>query len=221
MPNKIDVLINNIGYASLIFSNTYLIDEKGKILRKYQLNHLNIPTEKEKLFKLLLRRGILLGTTVMFKKELLAMLLPIPRGIDFDRWVALIATKMNGVKYLDKPLVYYRQHQNNASGRTKTFSFAEKIIAFVLDREESQKRMHLKMGACSRIKNLIKNSLFNESERKYLKEVLEYYNAFIERKPMKTIAIEIKNRHEWYPSSNFRIILEKWAWILLPLLDVY
>ena len=49
---------------------------------------------------------------ILFKKEIVDFL-NFPRNIYFDQYIAMVCASKNGVKYINKNLVLYRQHSNN------------------------------------------------------------------------------------------------------------
>jgi glycosyltransferase involved in cell wall biosynthesis len=141
LSEKIEILFNEISNYSLIHTNAELIDEKGNSLNN---------TLYSRLFKELgLKPAILLndfdkkesvqGCTCMFSKEVLKKAVPFKLTTKFahDYWIALVSSKMNGIKYVDKCLVKYRLHENNAVGinkcskRIKRLKFYEKHFPFL------------------------------------------------------------------------------------------
>jgi len=106
IENKIEVLVKEIGENSLIHSACSLIDENSK-----EISSLWIKQDDFKYsFAKFIFGNTVTGCTVLFKKELLKDFSPIPSGEKYhDCWLALLATKMNGIVYCDKPLVKYRQ----------------------------------------------------------------------------------------------------------------
>lgn len=56
------------------------------------------------------------GNTILFKQQLLKALIPFPVFIPHDWFISYVATLNGGIKYLDLPLVLYRQHASNAIG---------------------------------------------------------------------------------------------------------
>ena len=56
------------------------------------------------------------GNSILFKRELLENLIPFTEIVPHDWWINYHAILKNCIKYIDKPLVYYRQHAANAFG---------------------------------------------------------------------------------------------------------
>ena len=68
----------------------------------------------------LMRRGKHMGCGLAFKRELLQKILPFPKNmIIHDFWIGLIAELRGWLGFIDKPLIKYRIHGDNASGKTQ------------------------------------------------------------------------------------------------------
>lgn len=114
-PHKIQTLMANIGDDYLIHSDANLIDECGNIISdsyfatyKHEID--NYP-------QYLIENNVT-GCTCLFRKELLFNINnQFPFGITVhDRLLAILAAKLNKIKYLDIVLMSYRQHANNQVG---------------------------------------------------------------------------------------------------------
>src|SRR5690606_21571564 len=66
----------------------------------------------------LLRRNLVLGASLAFRRELLEAALPFGDGWVHDAWLAVVATALdpNGVRVIEHPLLDYRQHGSNLIG---------------------------------------------------------------------------------------------------------
>ncbi|RZU64355.1 glycosyltransferase involved in cell wall biosynthesis [Microterricola gilva] len=72
-------------------------------------------------FGTLLRRNLVTGATVVFRRELLATALPFPAEWVHDEWLAIMAAARGQITLLEQPVVDYRQHGSNQIGvRTPT-----------------------------------------------------------------------------------------------------
>jgi glycosyltransferase involved in cell wall biosynthesis len=110
-PSKIEILVNTIGDASLIYHNSLLIDQEGCSLRKTAIDK-QYSGNNPKVFLL---KNIVSGHACLFKKKLLEAALPFPEGLSHDWWLAAVAADECGIKYQPDVLVQYRQHSNNTS----------------------------------------------------------------------------------------------------------
>lgn len=126
LPEKIDLLYANIGESLLIYSDSELVDGNmqsfglnfsyKKNMRSYN-NCLVFVTD-----------NCIPGHTVLMHRRLVEIARPFPPTIPHDHWLAFVASMNGGVKFLDKPLVRYRNHDSNVFGliRTKESRQADK-----------------------------------------------------------------------------------------------
>lgn len=117
--NKTEILIKNIANYSLIYSNVFLLGDsiKDKRLSFKSLNPIfSIDSNNKEFHRHLIFNSFVLGCSVMLKKEVLELALPVLKSKrNHDWWLVLCASVQNGVKYIDEPLMHYRIHSNNLS----------------------------------------------------------------------------------------------------------
>lgn len=111
LPEKIALLVNNIGDNTLIYHNSLFIDSEGNSMNRTIADKMNCYSGTDS--KSFLLFNCVSGHVCMFKKALLQTALPFPEIKFFDWWLAFMATQNTGIKYLPENLVHYRQH--NAS----------------------------------------------------------------------------------------------------------
>ena len=75
---------------------------------------------------LLLRRNVITGATVVFRKSLAEQARPFPSSWLHDEWLAVMAAVLGEVDLVDEPLVDYRQHGGNQIG-ARRLGVIEKI----------------------------------------------------------------------------------------------
>jgi glycosyltransferase involved in cell wall biosynthesis len=74
-----------------------------------------------------LAKNRFLGCAMAFRRELLAHVLPIPRGVPMhDMWIGALAACKGKVVYVDRPLMQYRRHGSNLSPSVPQ-SFARRL----------------------------------------------------------------------------------------------
>ncbi|MFC5503385.1 glycosyltransferase family 2 protein [Lysinimonas soli] len=69
-------------------------------------------------FALLIRRNLVTGATVMFRRELLRAAEPFPQDWVHDEWLAIVAAAVGRLAVDPQPLIDYRQHGENTIGVT-------------------------------------------------------------------------------------------------------
>ena len=120
-PNKIAVLLAEIGDNLLIHSDDILVDENLQILASSHFAW-GKQANKSNFFDYLVNVNVT-GCTVMFSRELINLILPFKsHSLPHDWYLTYYAAYLGRVKLYLQPLLYYRQHEINVSGaRKKTF----------------------------------------------------------------------------------------------------
>ena len=167
--NKINTLYHHIKDALLIHSDASLIDEIGEVVgSSYTQN-------SQKVF----RRNIMgyffnndvTGCTMMFSKQLLSTVLPMPENIiSHDWWLAIQAKQKGKVTYIPDVLVRYRQHVNNQIGATDTSKIHSHTIRF----HAHQKKLLF-------LQTLKHSMSWDNSERKILDDLIYYYQTYFNK----------------------------------------
>jgi glycosyltransferase involved in cell wall biosynthesis len=115
-PDKLEVLLEEIGPATLVYSDMRIVDGAGRpISDTYWSERRN---EYSNLASVILANTIT-GAASLFRAELLTYALPFPpRHGDcyHDHWTALVALTLGEVRYVDRPLYEYVQHGDAALG---------------------------------------------------------------------------------------------------------
>jgi len=109
--DKISLMLANIGDSALIYHDSEFTDEQDRPLNKKMSDVINMYQGNSA--KPLLFLNCVTGHASLFRKELRKYLGSFNAEFHHDWWIGLIATQHGGIKYLDKPLVKYRQHGNS------------------------------------------------------------------------------------------------------------
>ena len=114
--NKLERMIACIGTHAVIHCDADVIDGNGHRIAASWQEYRGKPTYQE-YRNYLSGWNNITGCTVLLRRDLLNVLLPIPPHIPFhDLWVALVAEKHGGIVFLKEPLMSYRLHEGNAIG---------------------------------------------------------------------------------------------------------
>lgn len=115
LPNKIEILLHNIGENLLIHSDAKLINADNNIIGE---SHFALAKRKDKSgFIDYLVSNNVTGCTCMFSNKLKELAVPFPEYFySHDHYLALVASYYGTIKLLDEPLILYRQHGNNVIG---------------------------------------------------------------------------------------------------------
>ncbi|MBR3133512.1 MAG: glycosyltransferase family 2 protein [Clostridia bacterium] len=123
LPNKVEESYNYLisENAELVFTDLIVVNEKLEEMY-YSFNDLMKYSKKAikyEDYKLQFLYNCVTGCTIITKKKFLNDILPIPNESEYvihDFWIPLITSFKGKIKYLNKPLIKYRQHEGNQVG---------------------------------------------------------------------------------------------------------
>lgn len=163
MVNKIETLVNEIGEHDAVYANSQLIDANGNSLgsdfnsiMKMQSYYSGTP---------FLLSNTVPGHAVLAKAGFLKNILPFPKELFFDLWIAFNAGGNNGIKFVDKVLVKYRQHESNTVGTSQSTNKKQKKTA--------QQHFDIKL---QELKALATASIKDKHTKEVLAGVLKHFN---------------------------------------------
>lgn len=123
MPEKTEIITKQFEQneeLGMIFSDAELIGENSEKLGKTLFDETFRKTDKIKsLFDLCLNKNVATGATMAFRSKLRNNFIPIPTNIPniiHDGWIALVLSSITECKCLEKPLIKYRQHNQQQLG---------------------------------------------------------------------------------------------------------
>lgn len=101
----------------LVHSDLKVVDSELNDIAPSFFSYQGLPSAKLHDFPKFLIQNNVTGCTVLINRQLLELASPLPRQvIVHDWWFALVAKGYGRLVFLDKPLIAYRQHSNNAIG---------------------------------------------------------------------------------------------------------
>ena len=115
--DKINTLVNAMGKEDAVYSNSLLVNQFGQSLGKDFKQVMNMQSYYSGAPFLL--ANCIPGHTLLVKSDFMKKILPLPAALFFDNWISFCAASNNGVKYVDRCLVKYRQHETNTVGVSK------------------------------------------------------------------------------------------------------
>ena len=204
IENKIEVLVKEIKESSLIHSACSLIDENSKDISTLWVKEDDFKYS----FAKLIFGNTVTGCTVLLKKELLKDAFPIPTGEKYhDWWLALLATKMNGIAYCDQALVKYRQHSTQDTGAYVDSLFL-KIARYYKSffNKKDSKRYSTANQQLVRLNSFIdeRKDIFNQLELKVIQDAISYQENYINNFfHFKNFVVSLKYHNEMYPFDKF------------------
>lgn len=114
-PHKLGKLLSAICKYDAVYSDSSLIDEVGNPLGVTMMDRLYIPKPISGTVGgfALLRHNSVSGHALLFRRELLDIVLPFDEDMMYDHQIAFTALTGNGLCYIDEPLVLHRVHSSN------------------------------------------------------------------------------------------------------------
>ncbi|NOR55884.1 MAG: glycosyltransferase [Sulfurovum sp.] len=173
--NKLEVFIEKIEDNVLIYSDALLIDEysieTGKELIRPDKNLVSGSNNRAFLLE-----NCVSGNTLMFKRELLEHLIPIPSDISFhDIWITFVASTYGSIIYTDESMTYYRRYSEQI---TKT---REKDYEGFFDRFEKKKNIRQDNAnvVVKDLENFLSLSIVTNKETKHIIHMLlEHFRLY-------------------------------------------
>ncbi|HXO22251.1 MAG TPA: glycosyltransferase [Thermoanaerobaculia bacterium] len=181
-PQKIEALVDNIGGFTLIYCNSQeVLTSEGfhEIDTTYQriadfarAFGTGSPTRH------LLAENWIVSHTLMFRRELLRHALPIPPHQPYhDGWLALVASKLGGIKYLDERLQTYRRHPGSLTFVDAAERPHRRTPLAILDGTFGVAWRARCAAEMARLKDALELPLLDAEDRAFLNELLTYYGA--------------------------------------------
>jgi len=121
VKDKLEILYEEIikdDNILCVLSDAFIINENGELISNSFIKYIGVNSNTD--FKSFLFGSRFLGCTFMIRRNLVNYALPFPNDICcHDWWLNIIASKKGTVKFVDKPLIYYRIHGANTTGALK------------------------------------------------------------------------------------------------------
>ncbi|MCR4796206.1 MAG: glycosyltransferase family 2 protein [Ruminococcus sp.] len=119
----------------MCFGDMKVVDSHLKEMYPSFFRYTGLDPHRTELRQLLVE-NVVAGCTVIMNKKLYDAVLKLKSYDNIqmhDLWVALVASAIGKIYYIDKGLLLYRQHESNVVGAEKNISFAKRV-KLVLDR---------------------------------------------------------------------------------------
>ncbi|RIW13389.1 glycosyltransferase family 2 protein [Algoriphagus lacus] len=153
-PKKLELMSTRIKNHLLIYHDSELIDASGnrlgtKISDKFRFIKGSDPTP-------FLLFNCVSGHSMLFHQSLLKDALPFPQVGYHDHWLVYMAAEKGSIDYMEESLVFFRQHDRNASGYGKRRKYKNRFTGA----KNRMVRENLWLQACSELpKRKSSNSL--------------------------------------------------------------
>lgn len=109
--DKLEKLYHAISDHQMVYHDSELIDETGKVLGYRISNKFQLGAWAHQIPFLFF--NCISGHSMLFRRSLLDLSLPIPEAGFYDHWLAWVALENGTIGYCPEALVKYRQHSSN------------------------------------------------------------------------------------------------------------
>jgi len=133
VSEKIEEIINIFNdnpNCSYVFSDAYVVNKDLCYIGYKLWESISFDKRQRESFKkghqleILLKHNVVTGATMAFRSHIREIILPIPKMWTHDHWIAVIGSTLGGGgSFIEKPLIYYRQHDYNLIGAKKSSVF--------------------------------------------------------------------------------------------------
>ena len=172
--NKIELLVDNIGNNTLIYTDSTPIDSDGKELAPtYFSQFLNLIDGNDN--KAFFFTNSISAHAMLFKKELLEYMFKIPDKMFYhDWWIAFIAASYGNIKFFDEPLIYYRRHEKQIT-KNKDKNY-KSIFARIKEREDSI--LKNRQDIVNALESFTTLDIIDKDTEVLLNELIKYFKNF-------------------------------------------
>jgi glycosyltransferase involved in cell wall biosynthesis len=180
-PMKVERLIAGIGGATLAYCGVQEVLELDgvqhddrtldRILQFERAHGGGHPTRH------LLAENWVVSHTLLFRRDLVAKALPIPPSQRYhDGWLALLASKMDGLAFVDERLQAYRRHQHSLTFKAPKAASGPRWRRFLSGRFRAdwQRRCH---AEAARLGDALERAGLDPAERRFVHTLLRFYGA--------------------------------------------
>lgn len=178
-PEKIETLVNEIGDYTLAYAHTIeVIDDRGSVVYRFKDTHRISKFGTGKPIRRLIAFNWIVSHQILFKRELMDLALPIPSSQHYhDAWLAIVAAKMNGVKFVNKDLMNYRQHQSSLtySNPQTAKSFTTRLMKFIFEPQRKVLKHQELRSEIRRLMEMREFTLFDRADKEFIGNLIEYY----------------------------------------------
>lgn len=185
-PEKIERLAGGIGDHTLIYCNGQeYVDEQGAVgIDGSFANVVDFARTRGsgRPARHLLAENWVVSHTLMFRRDLVRHALPIPpHQVFHDGWLALVAAKLGGIRYLDERLQTYRRHPASMTYPDPVRHRRAGLLT-VFGRSYSAGWRSLCQGELARLGDARGLALLDDADRAVLDELVAFYRGGLERR---------------------------------------
>lgn len=161
----------------LVHSDAYVVDRNLNTLSPSFMRYSGFNPLKPILGRLLTQNHVT-GCTTLINAPLIQKALPLPQESPMhDHWLALVAAAFGTIRYVDQPLIRYRQHGRNDTGAVRYSLFS--LIQRMNDSAKQEKMRILQLKKVQQAKIFLERyqSELQPFDRETLQAFLEFKSS--------------------------------------------
>ena len=169
VPEKVEIILSEFlatPDSLLAFSNAYIVDENANKLGVTQFQMVRMHKQMmnqlqgKNAFSCLLKRNVVTGATVAFRRQLMDRSSPFVDGWLHDEWLAIMATTYAPLIIVEQALVLYPQYNHNQCGMRPS-SLSAKVSEAKINKRQTlnEKRLNHLLSRISRFLGEINNDV--------------------------------------------------------------
>lgn len=189
-PDKLTKMAAAIGNAPMIYCNSLLCNERMESTGVYISDRAVFRPIESPLQQAVFCR--IYGHASLITKALVKQATPFLDVIPHDWWLSFVATLQGEIKYLDEPLVHYRQHASNlygaVGGKRRKKSKEQKWQEKMKEIRKIRTRIHAFYNICP-------DSL--QKEKAVLKALMKSYSSFSLANNFRRMALFFKYQQQF------------------------
>lgn len=175
-PEKIEALVNEIGNYTLIYAPAFkdMLND-GSLVKCPGIDfYLDFCTRfgSGKPTKRLIACNWVVSHQILFKRELSEFALPIPVGQRYhDAWLAIVASKLSGIKFLNQGLMYYRKHPASVT-YSGSHELKPKFLRLLQGLNQKDLRIKGIESEIHRLRGMLAVPFLDKSDKQFIQDLI-------------------------------------------------
>lgn len=181
----------------LVHTDLYVVDENLSVISDSFIKYQKLSPNQNSINKIIVQNTVT-GCTMMINRSLSEKIYNIPSGVLHDWWIAVVASAIGKIVYLDTPLIKYRQHGKNEVGAQNAAGVG--FIIKKLKNYDKQKQIYALTPVMAEILLMDYGQLLSRENTKMLNVLAKFPSL------NKTEKIRMINKYDLKKNTFLRII---------------
>lgn len=201
--NKIKEMSFEIGDKDFLYSDAFIVDSRGNAIAESEIEFFGLKPVYGKNPFYFLSTNCVSGHNLLISSRLANLAIPFSSSILFDQWLALIASIVYDVNFINAKLAKHRMHEQN-------FINNKKIRVKVGPPKKKEMRKERILAKNIKYKNVVMDLKSHKITGDFFTIISDHYENFYKRFfNFKLFAYLFKNRNLVYESLDFVSQLDK------------